>query len=187
VITLVIIKSSAAGIAKDVTTAVSNHHDANSAFVTEVRNRAIKLREELLKWRSDHKTVLGPRITNICSSSTDIEGERRCRIIGVYLPTRILSNRLLEAVCPWDRKGLEQETQWLVKQAFELIENVRKTRPHALLFLAQAMALASATKETEQEWLSCCGDIGGDAENTGKVIDLDVFESWCSLFDRILV
>ncbi|KUJ10138.1 uncharacterized protein LY89DRAFT_656779 [Mollisia scopiformis] len=181
-ITMLMIKSSAPGIAKDVTSAVVQQLSTDSPFVIAVADRARQLHATLLSWHDNYKELLGDDPSDICTAT--IEGDSRCKIMGVYLSCMVLANRFMAAVCPLEQQEREEEAQEVVNRIFELQKHVSRVRPQACLYLVQAVGLARVTAVTTQDWQ--CISESKDASFGGprRVISRWRFERWCELFGR---
>jgi len=181
-ITLLMIKATIPGIAKDVTSAVSQQLYINSPLVVEVTSQAHHIRTNLLSWHNTYMNILGDSPSDICTNT--MEGDSRCKIMGVYFSCLILSNRLIAALSPSERREREEEAQQLTRTIFELQKHIDLVRPQASLFVAQAVGLAHVTVATTQDWQE---SIESKQENRGwpeKVITRWRFERWCEAFGR---
>lgn len=181
-ITLLMIKATIPGIMKVITSVVSQQLNIDSPLVMEVTNRAHQLRLNLLSWHSNYRNVLGDGPSDICTGT--IEGDSRCKIIGVYFSCLLLSNRLIAAVSPSEQRQREEEAQQLTTTIFDLQKHIVMRRPQASLFVVQAVGFAHVTRATTQDWQETTESKQENSGKPGKVITRWKFERWCELFGR---
>lgn len=191
VISLLIHKSKVPGICYDATSAICSDTPPDPCAVDKLATRARQLRNDLIIWRRDHESLLGP-IPKLCRGN--VEDDKRCKVIGVFMACLILANRLLAAVTPTERLELEDETQSLVSEVFDLQKLVAEVRPEAALFLAQTVLVAKATLATARLWrdgVVVDADVDADIKgldepnlNRNRIIERWKFERYCELIGR---
>jgi len=94
----------------------------------------------------------------------------------------MITSRLLEAVCAAERPELEQTTQSLIGQMFDLELEVHNSPTS--LFMAQTLGVAQATKMTADDWIEAKPAIVEGQLDTKGLIERCKFERWCKTFGR---
>ncbi|RDW61498.1 hypothetical protein BP5796_11390 [Coleophoma crateriformis] len=173
VISLLMIKSKIPGICADATTAVCGDKPPEMSAVVDLASRAQQARDSLIKWRCDYEPLLGP-LAELCKR--DVDDDKKCKVMGVYLSCMMLVNRLLSSVsAPKERLELEDEIDAIADQVLDLYGRVAEIRPQSTLFLAQTIAIAKAMQATTPLWRDISPDGG---------IERWKFEKFCEIIGR---
>lgn len=185
VITLMILKTNIPGAFFDVTEVICHNADID---IPVLQSRIRKLRQDLLKWNRDWETLLSyaPKIY-----PGSAEYDRRSKVYGTYLTCLMFSSRLLAAICPRERRQLEEASQSLAGQMVSLETEVQANNSSASVFLAQTAGVGKGTLATAQEWRDSYivkeeeKEEGEEEEDSATgLIEKWRFELWCKMFGR---
>lgn len=122
-----------------------------------------------MDWRRKHEELLDAPSAAI----TLYVFEKRSRVYSTYLMCQILISRLIAAVS-FRRDTLEKDTQILVELMLNVETEVRSVKEDAnMLFLAQIIGIAHASKATTQEWAEMT-----ESETEKGLVERWKFELW---------
>lgn len=175
VIELLIFKSYIPGIFRDITDWVRDTPKENTPSLEELSNQMLELRAGLLKWRTHHQEFIDTPKTSVTPAIFD----KRSRIFSKYLACQILVCRLMASIS-FDRASLEKEIQAMVDLLLNIEPEVKCVNEDAdMLYLAQVIGFAHASKATTQKWAEM-----SEREIERGLVDRGKFESWCRLCGR---
>ena len=196
VVELMLLKCNIPGLCVDVTTMICHQNGPDPSFIIETAYKINQLRVDLLKWHEQYESMLRDAPAILPATA---EFDRRCKVFATYLSCMIITSRLLGAISPTERSELEEETQVLTSQMFELEEEVKNTSLQTYLFMTQTLGVSRATNSTSELWRNSdeiekeprVEGLNGtrqpntpESPGTRGLIDVWKFERWNQLMGR---
>jgi FtsZ-binding cell division protein ZapB len=181
VLSLLMLKCRIPGFCYEVTDIICVAPDPDVEAIEDLAIRLRQLRTNFLNWRSRYQSIVGcfPEMSPGC-----LDYDSHCKVWANFLSCSIITTRLLEALCAAERPELEQTTESLITQMFQLELETRNSPTS--LFMAQTFAVAQATNVTSDDWKEVKPVIVDDQPDTKGLIERSKFERWNKMIGRKL-
>jgi hypothetical protein len=117
VLSLLMLKCRIPGFSYEVTHTICVDPDPDVVAIKDLAGRIRQHRTNFLNWHSRYQSIM-TRSPDMSPGCPDYDSH--CKVFANYLSCMMITTRLLEAVCAAERPELEETTQSLIAQMFDL-------------------------------------------------------------------
>ena len=181
VLSLLMLKCRIPGFSHEVTNIICLNPNPSKTEIEDLSSRLRQHRLNFLDWYAKYQSILSDFLPDMSPASPDYDSH--CKVFANYLSCMMITNRLLESVSDVERPGLEDLTQSLISQMFDLEFEVKDSPTQ--LFMAQTLAVAQGTRITAEDWRETKPVIvDGQHLDTKGLIERWKLERWFGMFGR---
>ena len=181
VLSLLMLKCRIPGFSHEVTNMICLNPSPSKIEIEDLSSRLRQHRLNFLDWYARYQSIMNNFLPELSPGSPDYDSH--CKVFANYLSCMMITNRLLESVCEFERESLEETTQSLISQMFDLEFEVKDSPTQ--LFMAQTLAVAQGTRLTAEDWREAKPVIvDGQHLDTKGLIERWKLERWYATFGR---